>query len=154
LPVKMRLRRVGAKHQPSYRIVIADSRSPRDGRYIDQVGFYNPLTNPATITVNRAKAIDWLQRGAQPTETVEILLRKFDIRPQEVRKGQLPAEAEGIASQGPSKSAWSAQPEAAPVAEAPVAEAPVASTPAAETEVEETREVDPGEVPVPEEGGE
>lgn len=86
MPVKMRLRRMGAKHQPSYRIVIADSRSPRDGRYLDQVGFYNPLTNPATITVDRDKAIDWLQRGAQPTETVEILLRKFDIVPDVVRK--------------------------------------------------------------------
>src|SRR5438270_10208646 len=79
MAVKMRLRRMGAKGQPSYRIVIADSRSPRDGRYIDQVGFYNPLTNPATITVNREKAIDWLQKGAEPTETVAILLRKFDI---------------------------------------------------------------------------
>jgi small subunit ribosomal protein S16 len=85
--VKMRLRRMGAKHQPSYRIVVADSRSPRDGRYIDQVGFYNPLTNPATITMNQDKAIDWLRKGAQPTETVEILLKKFDIDPPTVRRG-------------------------------------------------------------------
>jgi small subunit ribosomal protein S16 len=88
MSVKMRLRRMGAKHQPSYRIVIADSRSPRDGRYIDQVGFYNPLTNPATITVNREKAVDWLRRGAQPTETVTILLKKFDITPDAARKGE------------------------------------------------------------------
>src|SRR5947209_6693835 len=87
----MRLRRMGAKHQPSYRIVVADSRSPRDGRYIDQVGFYNPLTNPATITINQEKAIDWLQRGAQPTETVEILLKKFNINPPDVRKGLVPS---------------------------------------------------------------
>jgi small subunit ribosomal protein S16 len=87
LPVKIRLRRVGAKHQPSYRIVVADSRSPRDGRYIDQVGFYNPLTNPATITIDREKAADWLRKGAQPTETVEILLKKVDLTPDEVRKG-------------------------------------------------------------------
>jgi small subunit ribosomal protein S16 len=86
LPVKMRLRRMGAKHQPSYRIVVADSRSPRDGRYLDQVGFYNPLTNPATITLKTSKAIDWLKKGAQPTETVEILLKKFDINPEAVRK--------------------------------------------------------------------
>ncbi|MGI8826950.1 MAG: 30S ribosomal protein S16 [Chloroflexota bacterium] len=87
MAVKMRLRRMGAKHQPSYRIVIADSRSPRDGRYIDQVGFYNPLTNPATVNMNEEKAIDWLRKGAQPTETVEILLKKFNIVPEVVRKG-------------------------------------------------------------------
>lgn len=86
MPVKIRLRRMGAKHQPSYRIVVADSRSPRDGRYLDQVGFYNPLTNPATITVDQEKAKDWLRRGAEPTETVAILLGKFDIKPEEVRK--------------------------------------------------------------------
>lgn len=95
MAVKMRLRRVGAKHQPSYRIVIADSRSPRDGRYIDQVGFYNPLPNPAVITVNREKAIDWLRKGAQPTETVAILLRKFDITPDGARKGEVPVTPAG-----------------------------------------------------------
>jgi len=90
MPVKIRLRRMGAKHQPSYRIVVADSRSPRDGRYIDQVGFYNPLTNPATITIDQEKAVDWLRRGAQPTETVAILLKKVDIKAEDVRK---PVEA-------------------------------------------------------------
>jgi small subunit ribosomal protein S16 len=77
---------MGAKHQPSYRIVVADSRSPRDGRYLDQVGFYNPRTEPATITIDEAKAIDWLRKGAEPTETVEILLKKRDIDPVVVRK--------------------------------------------------------------------
>ena len=86
--VKIRLRRMGAKHQPSYRIVVADSRSPRDGRYIDQVGFYNPLTNPATITIDQEKAVDWLRRGAQPTDTVAILLAKVDINPGVVRGGK------------------------------------------------------------------
>lgn len=86
MSVKIRLRRMGAKHQPSYRIVIADSRSPRDGRYIDQVGFYNPLTNPAVINVNKEKAIDWLRRGAEPTDTVAKLFTKFDIDPAVVRK--------------------------------------------------------------------
>lgn len=90
MSVKIRLRRMGAKHQPSYRIVVADSRSPRDGRYIDQVGFYNPLTNPATITVDHDKAVDWLRRGAEPTETVTILLKKFNIDPVVVRKGGSP----------------------------------------------------------------
>ncbi|HLZ10771.1 MAG TPA: 30S ribosomal protein S16 [Chloroflexota bacterium] len=86
MSVKIRLRRMGAKHQPSYRIVIADSRSPRDGRYIDQVGFYNPLTNPAIINVDKDKAIDWLRRGAEPTDTVAKLFTKFDIDPAVVRK--------------------------------------------------------------------
>lgn len=94
MPVKIRLRRMGAKHQPSYRIVVADSRAPRDGRYIDQVGFYNPLTNPAEIRVNRDKAIDWLRKGAQPTDTVAILLGKFDIIPDQVRRaGASPSPA-------------------------------------------------------------
>jgi len=87
LPVKIRLRRMGAKHQPSYRVVVADSRSPRDGRYLDQVGFYDPLVNPAVITIDQEKAIDWLRRGAEPTETVAILLKKRGIVPEVVRKG-------------------------------------------------------------------
>jgi small subunit ribosomal protein S16 len=86
LSVKIRLRRMGAKHQPSYRIVVADSRSPRDGRYIDQVGFYNPLTNPAVINLDQAKAVDWLRRGAEPSDTVARLLSKFDIVAEDVRK--------------------------------------------------------------------
>lgn len=94
MPVKIRLRRVGAKHQPSYRIVVADSRAPRNGRYLDQVGFYNPLTNPATITLNSDKAVDWLRRGAQPTDTVLKLLSKFNIEPSAVRKGETPAPIE------------------------------------------------------------
>jgi small subunit ribosomal protein S16 len=91
---------MGAKHQPSYRIVVADSRSPRDGRYIDQVGFYNPLTNPADIRLDRDKAIDWLRKGAQPTETVAALLGKFDIDLGAVRKGKSAGSAdEGAAGE-------------------------------------------------------
>jgi small subunit ribosomal protein S16 len=124
LAVKIRLRRVGAKHQPSYRIVVADSRSPRDGRFIDQVGTYNPRTNPATVTLNRDKAIDWLRKGAQPTETVEILLKKASIVPSEVRKGEAPAGA-GMYSQGPEqKAAYTPPPAPAPAVEAATAEAP------------------------------
>jgi len=77
--VKMRLRRIGAKKAPSYRIVIADSRSPRDGRFIEQIGFYNPLTNPAEIKIDAEKAQQWLANGAQPTETVRSLLKKTEI---------------------------------------------------------------------------
>jgi small subunit ribosomal protein S16 len=95
----MRLRRMGAKHQPSYRIVVADSRSPRDGRYIDQVGFYNPLTNPATIRLDREKAREWLRKGAQPTETVSVLLRKFDITTDRAPQGESPQASPGEESE-------------------------------------------------------
>lgn len=77
--VKMRLKRVGAKKAPTYRIVIADSRSPRDGRFIEQIGYYNPLTNPADIKIDAEKAKAWLANGAQPTETVRSLLKKTEI---------------------------------------------------------------------------
>ena len=77
--VKMRLKRIGAKKAPAYRIVIADSRSPRDGRFIDQIGFYNPLPHPAEIKIDAEKAKTWLANGAQPTETVRRLLKKTEI---------------------------------------------------------------------------
>ncbi len=68
--VRIRLRRVGLKAQPSYRIVVADKENSRDGRFIEIIGFYNPRTEPATITVDEAKAYDWMSKGAQPTESV------------------------------------------------------------------------------------
>ena len=74
--VKIRLRRMGAKKSPYYRIVVADSRSPRDGRCIEEIGTYNPLTDPATITVDAEKAQTWIKNGAQPTDTVRGLLKK------------------------------------------------------------------------------
>ena len=79
MAVKMRLRRLGAKKAPFYRVVVADSRSPRDGRFIDEVGYYNPLTTPAEIKLDAEKAKKWLQNGAQPTETVKALLKKSGI---------------------------------------------------------------------------
>lgn len=75
MPVKMRLRRVGARHQPKYRIVVADSRSPRDGRFIETLGHYNPLTDPETVVMDTERAKHWLQHGAQPTEAVDRLLK-------------------------------------------------------------------------------
>ncbi|MEK7257755.1 MAG: 30S ribosomal protein S16 [Bacteroidota bacterium] len=75
MAVKIRLQRKGKKKQPFYHIVIADSRSPRDGRFIEKIGTYNPLTKPATIELDRDKAYDWLQKGAQPTDTVRAMLR-------------------------------------------------------------------------------
>ena len=74
--VKIRLRRMGAKKNPYYRIVVADSRSPRDGRCIEEIGTYDPLTDPATVTVDAEKAKTWIQNGAQPTDTVKALLKK------------------------------------------------------------------------------
>ena len=77
--VKIRLRIMGAKKAPYYRIVVADSRSPRDGRCIEEIGAYNPLTEPATITVDSEKAKTWIQNGAQPTDTVRGLLKKAGV---------------------------------------------------------------------------
>ena len=77
--VKIRLRRMGAKKNPYYRIVVADSRSPRDGRCIEEIGTYDPLTNPATVEVDAEKAQTWIKNGAQPTDTVRGLLKKAGV---------------------------------------------------------------------------
>ncbi len=73
--VRIRLRRIGLKGQPSYRIVIANQESPRDGRFIEIVGFYNPRTRPATMNIDEAKVFDWMSKGAQPTESVAQILK-------------------------------------------------------------------------------
>lgn len=77
--VKIRLRRMGAKRAPYYRIIVADSRSPRDGRCIEEIGTYDPLTEPATIAVDAEKAQQWIKNGAQPTDTVKALLKKANV---------------------------------------------------------------------------
>jgi small subunit ribosomal protein S16 len=77
--VKMRLRRMGAKKAPFYRVVVADSRYPRDGRFIEEIGYYNPQTEPAEVKIDADKAKAWLVKGAQPTETVRNLLKKSGI---------------------------------------------------------------------------
>ena len=79
MAVKIRLRRMGAKKSPFYRIVVADSRYPRDGRFIEEIGTYNPLTDPATVIVDAEAAKKWLANGAQPTDTVKALLKKNGI---------------------------------------------------------------------------
>ena len=76
MAVKIRLRRMGAKKAPFYRIVVADSRYPRDGRFIEEIGYYNPLTEPKTFKVDEEKAKKWISNGAQPTDTVKALLKK------------------------------------------------------------------------------
>ena len=77
--VKIRLRRMGAKKAPFYRVVVADARSPRDGRCIEEIGTYNPLTNPATVNVDVEKAQAWIKNGAQPTDTVRDLLKNAGV---------------------------------------------------------------------------
>ena len=77
--VKIRLRRMGAKKAPYYRVVVADSRSPRDGRCIEEIGTYNPLTEPATVTIDAEKAQTWIKNGAQPTDTVRGLLKNAGV---------------------------------------------------------------------------
>ena len=74
--VKIRLRRMGAKKAPFYRVVVADSRFPRDGRFIEEIGYYDPMQQPAVINVKNDKAVEWMKKGAQPTATVRILLKK------------------------------------------------------------------------------
>lgn len=76
MAVKIRLRRMGAKKAPQYRVVVADSRYPRDGRFIEEIGFYDPTVEPPVIRIDADKAQQWIQNGAQPTETVRALLKK------------------------------------------------------------------------------
>ena len=79
MAAKIRLRRMGAKKNPFYRIVVADSRYPRDGRFIEEIGYYNPLVDPAEIKVDAEKAQKWIANGAQPTDTVKALLKKAGV---------------------------------------------------------------------------
>lgn len=79
MAVKLRLRRMGAKKRPFYRIVAADSRAPRDGRFIEEIGYYNPIETPAVVKIDEEKALSWLKTGAIPTETVRNLFSKEGI---------------------------------------------------------------------------
>ena len=79
MAVKIRLKRIGAKKNPYYRVVVADSRYPRDGRFIEELGTYNPLTDPSEIKIDSEKAAQWIKNGAQPTETVKSLLKKTGV---------------------------------------------------------------------------
>lgn len=79
MAVRIRLKRMGAKKKPFYRIVVADSRSPRDGKFIEEIGYYNPTTEPMTLKVDADKAKSWLSKGAKPSDTVKFLLHKAEI---------------------------------------------------------------------------
>jgi len=80
LSVKIRLTRMGAKKKPFYRIIVADSRSPRDGRFIEKIGLYDPKSDPSKIEVDREKALEWIKKGAKPTDTVQKLFDKIGLR--------------------------------------------------------------------------
>lgn len=82
MAVRIRLKRMGAKKRPFYRIVVADSRAPRDGAFIEEIGYYNPTTEPTTFKINGEKVQEWLQKGAQPSDTVRALLVKAGISKQ------------------------------------------------------------------------
>lgn len=79
MAVKIRLKRMGAKKAPFYRVVVADSRSPRDGRFIEEIGYYNPTTEPTTIKIDEEKAVQWVKNGAQPSDIVKRLFTKAGI---------------------------------------------------------------------------
>ena len=87
MAIKIRLKRMGAKKKPHYRFVVADARSPRDGRFIEELGYYNPTAQPAVIHVDEEKALAWLQRGAQPSDTVKALFQRVGVW-QKFRQGR------------------------------------------------------------------
>jgi small subunit ribosomal protein S16 len=113
--VKIRLRRVGAKKKPSYRLVVADSQAPRDGAFIDVIGHYNPLTEPATIVIDGEKAQSWLRQGAQPTASASRLLLKAGIA-----KEPKPAKAAAAKKPKAAKAAVTKKPKAAKTAVAKI----------------------------------
>lgn len=126
--LKIRLRRMGAIRQPHYRIVVADARAPRDGAFIETLGHYNPLTNPATIQVDVAKYEEWKQKGAQPTDAVASLVKQFN---RSVRAAAAAETATGASADKRTRTASGKRAlpavtaPAAEVAEVPEAEAPV-----------------------------
>ena len=79
MAVKIRLKRIGTKKVPFYRVIVADDKAPRNGKFIEEIGYYNPLTDPADIKIDADKAQKWLSNGAQPTDTVRVLLKKSEI---------------------------------------------------------------------------
>ena len=77
--VKIRLKRMGMKKKPFYRVVVADERSPRDGRFIEEIGYYDPMKKPSDIKIDKEKALNWMKKGAQPTDSVRILLKRSGV---------------------------------------------------------------------------
>jgi small subunit ribosomal protein S16 len=152
LAVKIRLMRVGKKKQPSYRVVVTDSRSPRDGRFIEVIGQYAPRAEPSIVTIDSDRALHWLKVGAQPTEQAGKLLEiagvwaayKADVGKEAVVKPKVKVKAKTVKPVAPvAEPAAAAEAPAAEeeaVAEAPAAEAPTAEEPAAEESAAEESE--------------
>jgi len=145
--VKIRLRRVGAKKQPSYRVVVTDSRTPRDGRFIEVIGFYNPRTEPETVKIQEDRALHWLSVGAQPTDAVARLLKQQGTiaRLERLKQGEpletLVAEAEEAIQAMAEVSSKTRQDHAEPKVEASEPEpAEAEESEKGEEEVEETEE--------------
>ncbi len=152
--VKIRLRRVGSKKQTSFRVVVADSRSPRDGRFIEEIGFYNPRTEPETLRIDEERALHWLNVGAQPTDSAARLLRTMGTmdRFERLKQGEsledLVAEAEASEEEEEAPEAEAPEGEVEEASEAE-AEESAAEEEAEEEAVESEAEVEEGE---PEEG--
>ncbi|GAQ26280.1 MULTISPECIES: 30S ribosomal protein S16 [Tepidanaerobacter] len=97
MAVKIRLKRMGAKKKPFYRVVVADSRMPRDGRFIEEIGYYDPLADPIKIKLNEERAVEWLKNGAIPTDTVKYLFKNAGILPdKKAAKQNSEGEAESL----------------------------------------------------------
>ena len=109
MSVVIRLKRAGAKKRPFYRVVVADSRSPRDGRYIEQLGYYDPLTSPATFKIDAEKFASWVRNGAIPSESVGVMMKK--VAPEALRPAPLPKP---VVAEAPPKPKKAAKPKAAP----------------------------------------
>lgn len=136
MAVKIRLMRVGKKKQPTYRVVVADGRSPRDGRYIEIIGQYGPRQEPSHVTIDDEKALAWLRQGAQPTEQVRKLLESTGVWERFKAERPKAAARHKPRQQKPKQVKPVAEPAVAPAAEA---EAPAAETPAeAEAPAEES----------------
>ena len=126
MPVRIRLRRVGKKKQPQYRLVVADSRAPRDGAFIETLGTYNPLTHPATISINGDRAKEWIAKGAIPSDRAVRLLASQGI----IEAPVLPQREKKVKADSGSEAPAAEAPAAAPAAAAPAAAAPAEEAPA------------------------
>jgi small subunit ribosomal protein S16 len=131
--VKIRLRRMGTKKRPFFRVVVADSRSPRDGRFIENIGKYHPMNDPSVIEIDEDRAMHWLGQGAQPSDPVRVLLEKVGIW-EKFRPGETRRVRELKPPKPPNQQAG----EEPPAQEAPVQEAPVEEAPVEEAPVEES----------------
>ncbi len=144
MAVKIRLKRMGKKRQPSYRVVVADGRSPRDGRFIEQIGRYDPLTEPSVVEIDNDRALDWLSKGAQPTDAARKLLEisgawsQFRATKGEVHTIAAVPEAKAKMSKKQQAAAAAAEAAAAePAEDAPAEDAPADDAPADDAPVEE-----------------